>query len=118
VTRHIPVTQVMAECGPFLPCSVLFGLPLEDENPFPLWTNLLQKGMNGWGYWGATLESAMDMARAGVLSLALTSSPRQVAFWCIGPRAEDLADFRLPQGHVSGPQGRGRLGGLTRPTVT
>ena len=98
--HKVPVSQVVQEHGPFLPYSLLFGRPLDDENPFPIWINLLQKGLWGWGYWAESWDDALTLARAGALSLALTSSPRQVVFWCLGPRAEALADFRLPGDHA------------------
>ncbi len=67
------VVDLVEEYGPFLPYTVLFGLP-EGSYDYPLWTNLLQKGLRGFGFFAETWTEAWHLAAPAMESLYYTSS--------------------------------------------
>lgn len=80
------VSDLIEEYGPFLPYTLLFGLP-EPQREYPLWANLLQKGLRGFGFFAETGVEAWHLAAPAMESLVYTSrrpngrpNPKRIQF--------------------------------------
>ncbi len=88
--RH-PVAREVIEFrrfGPFLPYTLLFGLPKDIPSTFPLWTNLLKRGLRPLAFFGETLGEALAPALAVLESLTLTTPEDRAGILVFAPEGQ------------------------------
>lgn len=85
--KPITVSALVDKYGPFLPYTLLYGLPLDLPDDYPLWTNLLSPRLRPIGFFGSTWREAMRPALVAVETLILTTEPERLVVMAQTPAA-------------------------------